>query len=55
MVTNGNAQTVDVALMGSNTVVAIDAWLFKYDQAYNVLTAQLDARQFAAEPLQPQG
>jgi hypothetical protein len=53
--TSGKPQTVDVALMGSNAVVAIDASQFNYDQAHNVLTAQLDARQIAAEPPVPQG
>ena len=47
---SGRPQTVDVALLGSNAVVAIDASQFNYDQAHNVLTAQLDARQIAAEP-----
>ena len=38
------APTVDVALMGSNAVVAMDASQFNYDQGHNVLTAQLDAQ-----------
>ena len=53
--TSGKPQTVDVALMGSNAVVAIAASQFNYDQGHNVLTAQLDARQIAAEPPVPQG
>jgi hypothetical protein len=53
--TSGKPQTVDVALMGSNAVVAIAASQFNYDQAHNVLSAQLDARQIAAEPPAPQG
>jgi hypothetical protein len=52
---SGKPQTVDVALMGSNAVVAIDASQFNYDQGHNVLTAELDARQIAAEPPAPQG
>jgi hypothetical protein len=52
---SGKPQTVNVALLGSNAVVAIDASQFNYDQAHNVLTAQLDARQIAAEPPAPQG
>ncbi len=52
---SGRPQTVDVALLGSNAVVAIAASQFNYDQGHNVLTAQLDARQIAAEPPAPQG
>ena len=51
----GKPLTVDVTLMGSNAVVAIDASRFNYDQAHNVLTAQLDALQIAAEPPAPPG
>ncbi len=42
--------TVDVALLGTGAVVAIDAGRFNYDQAHNVLTAQLDAQEIAAAP-----
>jgi hypothetical protein len=52
---SGRPQTVDVALLGSNAVVEIDASQFNYDQGHNVLTAQLDARQIAAQPPAPQG
>jgi len=52
---SGKPQTVDVTLIGSNAVVAIAASEFNYDQGHNVLTAQLDARQIAAEPPAPQG
>ena len=52
---NGKPQTVEVALLGSNAVVAVSAAQFNYDQAQNVLVAQLDARQIAAAPLAPQG
>ncbi|HVZ27636.1 MAG TPA: hypothetical protein VG798_03185 [Rhizomicrobium sp.] len=48
--TRGKPTTVDVALMGSNAVVAIDASKFNYDQGHTVLTAQLDAREIAAAP-----
>jgi hypothetical protein len=48
--TRGKPSTVDVALLGSNAVVAIDASKFNYDQGHNVLTAQLDAREIAAAP-----
>jgi hypothetical protein len=51
----GKPQTVEVALLGSNAVVAIAASQFNYDQSHNVLTAQLDARQIAAAPPAPQG
>jgi hypothetical protein len=51
----GKPLTVDVALMGSNAVVAVDASKFNYDQAHNVLMAELDAQQIAAQPRAPQG
>jgi hypothetical protein len=50
----GKPVTVDVTLMGSNTVVAVDASRFNYDQAHNVLTAELDAQQIAQQPSAPQ-
>lgn len=46
----GKPATVDVALLGTGAVVAIDAGRFNYDQAHNVLTAQLDAQEIAAAP-----
>jgi hypothetical protein len=52
---NGKPATVDVALLGSNAVVAVDASQFNYDQGHNILTAQLDAQQIAREPRAPQG
>ena len=52
--TNGTPKTVEVALMGSHAVVAIDASRFNYDQGHNVLTAQLDAAQIVAAPPAPQ-
>jgi hypothetical protein len=48
--TSGKPARVDVALLGSHAVVAIDASKFNYDQGHNVLTAQLDAREIAAAP-----
>ena len=53
MDTSGKPQTVDVALLGTGAVVAIDAGKFNYDQAHNVLEAQLDAQQIAAAPKAP--
>ena len=50
---SGKPQTVDVALMGSGAVVALDASKFNYDQGHNVLTAQLDAQQIAQQPRAP--
>ena len=50
---SGKPQTVDVALMGSGAVVAMDASKFNYDQGHNVLTAQLDAQQIAQQPRAP--
>ena len=50
---SGKPQTVDVALMGSGAVVAMDASKFNYDQGHNVLTAQLDAQQIAQQPPAP--
>ena len=46
----GKPVTVDITLLGSNTVVALDASKFNYDQGHNILTAQLDAVQIAALP-----
>jgi hypothetical protein len=51
----GKPLTVDVALLGTGAVVAIDASKFNYDQAHNVLTAQMDAQQIAQAPRAPQG
>jgi hypothetical protein len=52
---SGKPVTVDVALLGSGAVVAIDAAKFNYDQGRNVLTAELDAQQIAQAPPAPQG
>jgi hypothetical protein len=52
---SGKPETVDVTLLGSNAVVAVDASQFNYDQGHNILTAQLDAQQIAQEPRAPQG
>jgi len=46
----GRPQTVDMALMGSNGVVAVDASNFNYDQGLNILMADLDAQQIAQHP-----
>jgi hypothetical protein len=51
----GKPVTVDVALLGTGAVVAIDASKFNYDQGHNLLTAALDAREIALAPLAPQG
>jgi hypothetical protein len=52
---SGKPVTVDIALLGSNAVVAMDASKFNYDQGHNVLTAQLDAQQIAQQPSVPPG
>ena len=52
---SGKPVTVDVSLLGSGAVVAVDASKFNYDQGHNVLTAALDAQQIAQEPRVPQG
>jgi hypothetical protein len=52
---SGKPTTVDIALLGSNAVVAVDASQFNYDQGHNILTAQLDAQQIAQAPRAPQG
>jgi hypothetical protein len=52
---SGKPVTVDVSLLGTNAVVAVGASKFNYDQGHNVLTAQLDAQQIAAQPPAPQG
>jgi hypothetical protein len=46
----GKPETVDVSLMGTGVVVAIDASRFNYDQGHNILTATLDAQEIAAAP-----
>jgi hypothetical protein len=46
----GKPLTVDVSLLGSGAVVAIDAGKFNYDQGHNILTAQMDAQQIAQAP-----
>jgi hypothetical protein len=51
----GKPVTVDVALLGTGTVVAIETSKFNYDQGRNLLTAALDAREIAQEPRAPQG
>jgi hypothetical protein len=51
--TSGKPQTVEVALLGSQNVVQIDASRFNYDQGHNILMAQMDAHQIAAAPLAP--
>jgi hypothetical protein len=50
----GKPVAVDVTLLGSNVVVAMDASRFNYDQAHNVLTAELDAQQITQQPRAPQ-
>jgi hypothetical protein len=53
---NGKAQTVDVALLGSQSkIVSIDAAELAYDQSRNVVVAQLSADQIQALPAAPQG
>jgi hypothetical protein len=53
---SGKAQTVDVALLGSQSkTVAIDATQLSYDQQRNVVVAQLTADQIQALPSAPQG
>jgi hypothetical protein len=51
----GRPQTVDVSLMGSNAVVAVDASKFNYDQGLNILMTALDAQQIAEQPRAPLG
>lgn len=51
--TSGKPETVEVALLGSQSVVQIDASRFNYDQGHNILMAQMDARQIAAAPPAP--
>jgi hypothetical protein len=46
----GKPETVNVSLLGSGAVVAIDASRFNYDQSHNILTAELDAEEIAAAP-----
>jgi hypothetical protein len=55
MDSNGKPVTVDIALLGSDAVVVMDAAKFNYDQGHNVLTATLDAQQITQEPRAPLG
>jgi hypothetical protein len=52
---SGKPQTVDVSLMGTGAVVAVDASKFNYNQGLNILTAELDAQQIAQQPAAPRG
>jgi hypothetical protein len=52
---SGKPASVDVALLGSGAVVAVDAAKFNYDQGHNILMAALDAEQIAQQPRAPQG
>ena len=47
---SGKPASVTIALMGTDTVVAMDANGFNYDQGHNVLMAHMDAKQIAAQP-----
>jgi hypothetical protein len=51
----GTPTQVDVALLGSQQIVALAASQFSYDQSNNLLTAGMDKSQIMAAPAAPQG
>ena len=51
----GKPVNVDIALLGSNRIVALDSSRLSYDVTNNVVTAALDKSQLAALPPAPQG
>lgn len=55
MDSSGKPAMVDIALLGSGSVVAMDASKFNYDQGHNVLTATLEAKDIAQQPRAPLG
>ena len=51
----GKPVNVEIALLGSNRVVALDSGKLSYDISNNVITAALDKSQLAQLPPAPQG
>jgi hypothetical protein len=51
----GSPTRVEIALLGSDRVVALDSRQLSYDEANNVVTAALDKSQLAQLPSAPQG
>lgn len=47
---NGNPTKVEIALLGSDRIVALDSRQLSYDEANNVVTAALDKSQLAQLP-----
>ncbi len=52
---SGNPTKVEIALLGSERVVALDSMQLSYDETNNVVTAALDKGQLAQLPPAPQG
>ena len=52
---SGNPTKVEIALLGSDRIVALDSGQLSYDEANNVVTAALDKSQLAQLPAAPQG
>ena len=52
---SGKPLKLDIALMGSDRIVAVDSARLSYDLSNNVVTAALDKQQLAQLPPVPQG
>ena len=51
----GKPSSVEIALLGSDRVIALDSVHLSYDQSNNVVTAAMDKSQIAQLPAAPQG
>lgn len=51
----GKPSTVEIALLGSDRIIALDSAHLSYDQSNNVVTAAMDKGQIAQLPAAPQG
>jgi hypothetical protein len=52
---SGKPAQVEIALLGTDRIVALDSARLSYDQSHNVMTAALDKSQIAQLPAAPQG
>jgi len=53
--TSGKPAKVEIALLGSDRIIALDSSRLSYDEPNNVMTAGLDKSQIAQLPAAPQG
>ena len=51
----GKPSKVEIALLGTQQIVALDADKFSYDKSNNILTASLDKTQIVQMPAVPAG